>query len=411
MALLALPVIPVAYFAASSVLSWIALNNRQGTRIYYLPFILGTAGFSFRHLNDFPFRYGLDSLWGLFILIYVAHITSVLYLEKWELQPEDANDDCSTSPRARWDFTAAYKIWNNPRWLKTSNEAPGVSRPDRHQTTITRFVLACITKLLVFWVAIFLFASNIFPGHFQPLDLNDFSAEKEIYIRRLLLSAEGVTVRETLLRSVLAIQWVFVASILLESCHNVLSLLFVAVLRLDKPDEWPPFFGSPLEAYSIRRFWGKFWDRAVYRPYTSYASLLSRRVFRFAENSHFEKLCISFTVFLISGVAHSVVSWQMGDRCGVWRDVGWFVGNFAAAAFEIALQKQLRPLIEKKGFLMTHQQSTCSRWFLKLGGFLWVFGIFFWSVPKWQYSKAYCILSDRLEREKGVVAANVISRQ
>lgn len=397
MALLTVPVIPVAYFAASSAISWIALNNSQSNRIYYLPFILITAVLSFRHLNDFPSWNGLDSLWGLFVIIYVAHISSTLYVEKWTLQSQDCLDNCESSLQARWDFKAAYKIWNNPRWLKTRTEAPGVRRHNEQQTTLARFVLICITKLLIFWVANFLFASKIFPGHFRPLSLNDFAAEKEVYVRRLLLSAEGVAVRETLLRSALAIQWVFVGYILLQSCHCILALVFVALLRLDNPDEWPPFFGSPLEAYSIRRFWSKFWNRAIYRPYANYAFLLSRRVLRFAPNSRCDKLCISFMIFFISGAAHSAVSWQMGLRCGVWRDVGWFIGNFIVVAFEVALQKKLQPLVEKRGLSRTNQSSFCLRWLLKMGGFLWVFAFSFWSVPKWQYSKIHCLLSDRLE--------------
>lgn len=415
MALPASPVIPVAYFTASSVISWIALNNSQGNRIYYLPFILATAVLSFRHLNDFSSWYGLDSLWGMFMIIYVAHITSVLYVEKWRLHSEGLDDDDDnydgTSRQARWDFKAAYKIWNNPRWLKTTNEAPGVSKPyeqqqqQQKQMTIFRFVLICIAKLVIFWIATFLFALNIFPGYFQPLSLDDFAADKEIYLRRLLYSAEGVSLRETFLRSALAIQWIFLACILLESCHHILALFFVAVLRLDKPDEWPPFFGSPLEAYSIRRFWGKFWNRAIYRPYTSYASILSRRVLRLTSNSRWDKLCISFTIFLISGVAHSIVSWQMGHRCGVWRDVGWFIANFLAAAFELALQNHplFLPVVEgcRLSTTTVQQSSRFRNWSLKILGFIWVFAFFFWSVPKWQYAKVYCILIDRLQGEGG----------
>ena len=403
MAFLKYPIIPIISFAASSAFSWIALHNRQRNRIYYLPFILATAVISFRRLNDFSSWYGLDSLWGLFIVIYVAHITSVLYVKKRELLSENYDDDnCGTSRRqTRWDFKAAYKIWNNSRWLQTSNEAPGVvvSRPNaqHHTTTVTRFVFMRIAKLLIFGVATLVFSSKIFPGHFQPLHLEDFAAEKEIYIRRLFLSTEGVTMRETLLRAALAIQWVFVACILLDSCHHILALIFVGILRLDQPDEWPPCFGSPLEAYSIRRFWSKFWNRATYRPYTSYVAILSRQILRFESNSGLDKLCISFTVFLISGAAHSAVSWQAGHRCGVWRDVGWFVANFLAATCELALQKQVRPLVEHLELSMTVHQSRCLRLFFKLVGFFWVFTFFFWSVPKWQYAKVYCILLDRMD--------------
>lgn len=191
-------------------------------------FYSGHALLFFRHLNDYSSWYELNGRWG-FITIYVAYITSALSLKSWVLQFEDDDDDFEIRRQGRWDFKATYKIWNNSQWLNSSNETSGLDRLHVQETTIVRFVLISITKLLTYEMVIFLFASNIIPEHFQPLDLNTFAVKRETYFRRLLLFAQGVIVGETLLHSVLAIQWIIVSCFLLQSCHRILALHFVVV--------------------------------------------------------------------------------------------------------------------------------------------------------------------------------------
>ena len=395
--------IPVAYFAISSAISMVALNVSQASRVYFLPFLLLTASLSFHHLNHLPSWYGLNGLWGLFVTVYVVHITSALYVEQWVLPTEDGHhdnyyEDSYDSQQTRWNFKAAYKIWNNPRWLNTPNEAPGISKAWQ-RTTMTEFIRTRITNLFVCSAIHFLVASKIFPGPFRPISIDDFSSDRETYIRSLLLSTEGVTVRETLLRSVLAVQWISAAYVLLEGSHHVWALFFVVVVRIDEPDEWPPLFGSLLETCSIRRFWGKFWHRVVYRPYTSYASLLSRRVLGLEPHSIYDKLFVTFNIFLLSGTAHSLVSWQLGHRCGVWRDMAWFCANFVAGAVEMTFEKRIRAILKRRGYLGAYQ-TFLSGWLRKALGFLWVFAFFFWSVPKWEYPKIYCVTLDLLNDKK-----------
>lgn len=165
------------------------------------------------------------------------------------------------------------------------------------------------------------------------------------------------------------------------------ALLFVAVLRIDDPQSWPPFFGSAWRITSIQRFWGGFWHRLVVEPYGSYALLLSQRVMGLKAGSKVEKVFVVFCIFLFSGMAHSVVSWQMGQRCGLWRDVTWFAANFAAGLAEGAVQRQSAALAETIGI---DYHRFASGWGGKILGFSWVFVFFFWSVPKWQFPKIYC---------------------
>lgn len=411
--------IPVTYFGISSAISLIALNVSQVYRVYFAPLLLLFALLSFRHLNDIPSWLGLNSLWGLFVTIYVMHITAVLYIEKWVLVPvndEDVESVVGTQDHRRrsipWDLKAAYKVWANPRWLpptppsndKTIGVLGDIKKPhlrtDAKRSTMTSFVLIRITKLCAYGLSRRLIATHIFPGHFRPMTIDDFSLDRERFISRLfshpstaaaIASGVGaIQLRESLLRAVLAVDWVIAAYLLLEGCHHVFALLFVCVLRLDEPEEWPPLFGSIWQITSVQRFWGGFWHRLVVGPYGSHAAILSRRLLGFAPGSSLDKAFVAFCIFLISGLAHSAVCWEMGQPCGVWRDVAWFVANFGAGAVESVVQKRGSDLAERVG-LGQRYHTFASRLGAKVLGFLWVFTFFFWSVPKWQFPKIYCV--------------------
>ncbi|KAJ3492665.1 hypothetical protein NLG97_g5229 [Lecanicillium saksenae] len=82
---------------------------------------------------------------------------------------------------------------------------------------------------------------RLFPGAFAPLRIGDFNGVKQTFIRRLLFEDENpVTMREGYLRSVMAVYWAAGAIVLVDGVHTTLSLLFVVVLRANKPAEWPP---------------------------------------------------------------------------------------------------------------------------------------------------------------------------
>lgn len=196
-----------------------------------------------------------------------------------------------------------------------------------------------------------------------------------------------VTYDETILHAVFAVHWIWGSYIGIDGAHTIMSLLFVVVLHLDSPEEWPPLFGSPLEAYSIRRFWSRFWHRGAYRPYTSWGRWLSRTVLRLKPGSGEEKLFVAFAVFTFSGIAHSLVARQRADQCGCLSDIWFFYRNFAAALVETVVVKLIRG--SNFGSKTLHRLLRTDSVVGKIVSFVWVFGFFFWSVPKWEYPKIY----------------------
>jgi hypothetical protein len=177
----------------------------------------------------------------------------------------------------------------------------------------------------------------------------------------------------------------------LDLGHVLLSIFFVAILRIDAPEEWPPLFGSPLEAYSVRRFWAKFWHRLSAPCCASLGRLVSRRVAGMRPGSRLEKLFIIFWIFLLSAVYHAVADWQAEEPCTPACDLYFYLAHFAAGAIETFVP----PMVERalkwtnNGRVRQLLWSESGRRYI---GYAWFLGVFVWSVPKWQYQKFHFTL-------------------
>lgn len=377
----------LAYYTVSSAISFVALNVSQKYRSVLLTPLAICAVKAFRGLGTFSSSTEINSLWGLFVIIWSTHICSVLYLERYVLPKEDA--------AARWDFKAAYKMWSNVRWINTTKTGVSADCEDRapdsgkqhepaladvrRRSFLTRRLSSSCKLFFLYGIL-----QRCFPGPFEPLTLDDFAPEREVYLRRLMSGT--ITRRETLLRSVVAMQWIWLVSITLCGIHDLLAVFFVIIARLDEPEDWPPYYGSPLEAYTIRRFWGKFWHRAVYRCYTAYARIIVHRFLWIKPASSLDRILINFCIFLFSGIAHALVSWQMGLKRGVWQDVAWFCANYLA----IMVERLFQSCVERLPLSPSIKSIPALRVLSRIMGYIWVFMFFFWSVPKWQYPKVYC---------------------
>lgn len=157
---------------------------------------------------------------------------------------------------------------NNPRLSSTSSQAT--------KTPLVRFALQQIRKIVVhIFIAVHL-VPRIFPGLFAPLQYDEFDLLHQKYLRRMHLprtghppagsGADGINARETLLRTFWAFYWAWCSFAVLDAADAALSVVSVVILRLDRPEDWPPLFGSLSEAHGVRRFWGRFWHRLVVRP-------------------------------------------------------------------------------------------------------------------------------------------------
>ncbi|KAH8687421.1 hypothetical protein BGZ60DRAFT_363717 [Tricladium varicosporioides] len=142
-------------------------------------------------------------------------------------------------------------------------------------------------------------------------------------------------------------------------------------------------YGNIKNAYSVGRYWGKFWHKLPYGGYVSIAKIISEKGLKLSRKGMKGKLMVSFLVFAMSGMVHALLQKKLGSSCGNWSEFMWWVGNFGIVVLEMAIQKavvDLRAALgwnEHKAFDIT----LC---------YAWVFLFMFWSLPKAQFPKYIC---------------------
>jgi hypothetical protein len=385
-----------SYFAVSMLFGLIGLNVEQKYRPALNAGLILTSVLAFRNISDANLGIkGTDTI-AMFVLFYVSHMTCVLCMEKYVL-PKRAGTS--------FDWRGAYKMLFNARFVGTYRQAPDVQGPAKSEKLeslrgpnevytnypITdakvflrsprcRFLRNRIILLITIY-AIDQFYNYLYntvlPQYVDPIDVYDLLPSKQSYFRRLTT----VTFRETIIRTWIVLYWTWYSYSLYTSLHHVLAFIFVGI-GLDGPEDWPSLYGNISEATCIRRFWGKFWHRLVYRSYTSYGKFLSLNVLRLPRNSIIGKLFINGFVFLLSGLVHGITMRQLGFSCGAMSEIRFYCSHYVAVLAETVVQAAFTKL--SRGYKVSGVVT-------KTIGYLWVFGFLFYSVPKSQFPKIFCL--------------------
>ncbi|KAJ5111435.1 hypothetical protein N7532_001970 [Penicillium argentinense] len=100
--------------------------------------------------------------------------------------------------------------------------------------------------------------------------------------------------------------WFVVNRLIGDSAYRLLSILFVG-LGIDDPSNWPPAFGSVVDCYTLRNFWGKFWHQFMRQPFTSLSKFVARDILGLPFPSVLERYMNLFLVFLFSSMFHVIV--------------------------------------------------------------------------------------------------------
>ncbi|GIJ83905.1 hypothetical protein Asppvi_002736 [Aspergillus pseudoviridinutans] len=368
--------VPPALFALSSAAFFKAIHLPYKDRLYVAPLLFGSAVLSLQTSHYLTWLTGMNVLWALFSCIWIHHAASVLYIDQLSI------------PRTASPWISAYKIWNDPQ-----RHLNRIALQRREETCSTSrriwFSLRRLSWTVICWLLQLSIVGPLLSIHFT-FNAEDFAPSRQILIRRLfsLQPEPAFTAREMQIRFYVSVYWIWIAYLMLELCNTVLALFFVVVLRLDHPEDWTPLFGSPLQAYSIRRFWTKFWHRLTVAPCASSGRMISRRVAVLQPGSQHEKIFIAFWTFLLSGIFHVVADWAAGEPCYPIDDMLFFIANFLAGAIESAIGKRLE-------HAMKESENGRVRWLFRSGiarkiiGYVWVLGFMFWITPKWQYRKLH----------------------
>ena len=200
------------------------------------------------------------------------------------------------------------------------------------------------------------------------------------------------------------------AYLTLHLLHDILCLLLVTATILKNKDfsndainlyiaTFPPLFGSPRVACTIRRFWSRFWHQCLRSSLTFTASLIvnnlispslapSASSFTRRVRRKVRRYLHVLVVFSLSGISH--VCCAAIDGTGVsnsWDGIMWFftmnaVGIMAEDAIqEIYRQLKACPQVQIK--IGGSQWATSLTISERVLGFLWVTAWFIWVSPTW----------------------------
>ncbi|KAL4876705.1 membrane bound O-acyl transferase family-domain-containing protein [Aspergillus karnatakaensis] len=368
--------LPLLYYAIASGLTTFGLRQRRQIRVLLLVPVWSLSLLALASSHRLSWLIGADSTFASLLVFYLLYSAQILVFETHGISPEARATNKEWSPT----FLDCYRTWNNPRHLpiRLSN-----SRLDRQTTSsdislnnLTRFAFTKLAKAAALWSFEHFIFQRIFIRALGRVLIADFSPETELL--HMQLSSHQVQVR-----AIMSVQWIWRAYFFLEFYHSLLAIVFVAILRFDCPDEWPGLFGSPSNAYSVRKFWGRFWHQLTIPTYIFYGRFASKQILGLQPGSSLEKTAIAFFVFTISGLSHSLVGWALGDAA-LFRDILFFEICFFAAACETLFHKSLRRA--SKILAQTFVLPSLVR---RVVGMVWVFVFFFCVSPLWIYPKIY----------------------
>jgi len=315
-----------------------------------------------RRFNDLLPDDQLNSIFAHGVLIWLIHIAHVALIRR--------NDGltAATNPASKVNlspFYQAYKMLYNYRGINTSWQVVKTpqtpSTPSSLSSARTDFLPRQLFTIFIRYLALALF-----------YEVSELLNSSPTYLSQMHTAA----------RTYLTLNFVLHNYLLLSSLHELLSILFIYVLRLDEPHEWPPLYGDIREAYTVRRFWSYFWHRLVYAPFRAVADEMSDRVWGKGEyGRRMVNVCL---VFLLSGAIHSVIDWKRG-WCNCWGS-GWFyVIQPLAFAMESVVQGVWAP-VRRRCFVPGSRRVVT---FESILGYVWVWTWFLWLYPQrtvWEVS-------------------------
>ena len=323
---------PLFYGVVASALYFVCIRLPFDRRLFALPALIGVAILSLTSSWRLAWLNGAENLWALSVCGWILHSISSLGIER--RSPQDA----CPAPRLRLSrMHASYKFYLDPRGVGQPKEPIYKFRDTPIEPQASSKAAFCFRKLAKTGILLGLQTWIIGPAIAASFDFraSDFEPKHEVFIRRVLLegssvlsSTSDVTLRETRIRALMAINWIWVAHLMLEMCHCIFAVFFVGILQLDTAETWPPLFGSPLDAWTIRRFWSKFWHRLSARSTVTIGNAIASRLFcpqQKSRHSQSFKLAMAFWVFLVSGTCHALADWVNGSPLPRAMLSVWFV--------------------------------------------------------------------------------------
>ncbi|KAJ7804165.1 membrane bound O-acyl transferase family-domain-containing protein [Mycena olivaceomarginata] len=171
-------------------------------------------------------------------------------------------------------------------------------------------------------------------------------------------------------RALVVIGWAVSSYTIMFLIATIISVVGVAC-RLSYPEEWPPFFGSPGDAYTIRQLWGRAWHQLMRRFVTTHGKFFAHRVLCLRPGTNASSYVQLFTAFALSASVHH------GAEVMALRSYG-------GGAFTFFMLQPCAIMLEDFVLYVARSAGLKDRFAVRLVGYAWVWAWFTLTLPVWQ---------------------------
>lgn len=142
--------------------------------------------------------------------------------------------------------------------------------------------------------------------------------------------------------------------------------------------DWPPLFGKLADAWTVRRFWNRFWHQFTRKGLTSFSTGFARAL-GLKKGTNAYSYVHLYTAFFLSGISHAgsimilpaQVNLTLQDRTGGM--IVYFLWQAVAITIE--------DLVQWVWSTILGGPSASRNWVVRLVGYAWVICSFWFSLP------------------------------
>ncbi|KAJ7584428.1 membrane bound O-acyl transferase family-domain-containing protein [Mycena floridula] len=319
-------------------------------RLFFIPITVTTYYFLF-HTTTGNITNDYVIACGWLTLFFTSSDFILLTDVQNELRSIKPPEDKPVSQEGLWvRFNWAWDLFTSLRGIGWAHEPIAVLPP---RPTRSNFVTKQLAKVAVLAI---IFDLTCWHNQFNPAYFKDGPS----------LTAYGWFWRYESIWG-----WTLPGYTTLAAQNCLISILSVSLGRSDAED-WPWLFGSFLDAWSVRRFWGRTWHQNLRRFVAAHGRFVSGRVLGLTRGTKLSAYVQLYTAFFISATIHYLADYKV-FRSWSGGAFKFFLLQAVAITFEdgaIALGRYVRI------------QGT-SRWWHLLG-YVWVWTWFALVFPTWQ---------------------------
>ncbi|ESK94325.1 hypothetical protein Moror_8190 [Moniliophthora roreri MCA 2997] len=266
------------------------------------------------------------------------------------LQPKKDTKELAGSSSLCSRLKSSFRLICSPRGVGWSHEPTTALPQFPPQSTewapfVAHHVVLMIKKLLI------LDAVSTYLWHVPAFHVGGPSvADSAFFWRCMNTAAFGVS-----------------AATSMSAMYDILLVVSVS-MKLSKPYEWPPLFGSVEHASNLRGFWGRTWHQLLRPTILPYGRYTAANILRLHRRTMTYNLVACYVAFLISGLMHQFGDTAMHRSFTAGRSILFFPLQAVGITIESVVAYMFRSI-------------TGEAWWPRWVGYLWVFSWFVWCSP------------------------------